>query len=458
MPIKVRINPLTGKPDLTGVDALEAPMKIDQNVEVLTENKTLTVSDNPFQVLDPGGASRDVELPAEASSEGLVFYCINAADGGGENLVLKNDGAATITTLCPGMGGFLACDGTDWRAVNFLPAGTLFVDNVSGSVGIGTENPQTLNEIYGSSPRIRISDSRDSYWAENSTLGGIEFYTADLNEARVAASILHITDFPGGHSTPRGAIQFNVSEIGAVFEAVRISSNGNVGIGTTGPLARTDIKCASNGGSTDGLIVRDSDDAELFTVDSDGNAWVLSDVSAAAFTDRTPFFSGDALAEIAAIQEKDGEIDHTTLPFFAQRTIKRLKKQLVTGPRISVTEADAFEPVDITETVVKKDDDGKPIVLSVKPKYEIVDGKVENVGEAELETEERVIGTEKRLKEGVILDPDTGELYTQDESIDETVETVPGRDLGAMVSILTTAVQQLTAKVASLEAAAVKEL
>jgi hypothetical protein len=48
-----------------------------------------------------------------------------------------------------------------------------------------------------------------------------------------------------------------------------VQDGGNVGIGTT-PSAKLDIKASTNDGSTDGLRVLDSDDAEVFTVDSNG--------------------------------------------------------------------------------------------------------------------------------------------------------------------------------------------
>lgn len=52
--------------------------------------------------------------------------------------------------------------------------------------------------------------------------------------------------------------------------------------------------------------------------DKDGNFWTVGDCSALTFTDRTPHFTGDALAAIQKIRPaKGGEIDHATLPEFA---------------------------------------------------------------------------------------------------------------------------------------------
>lgn len=92
-------------------------VRIDQNTEILTSAKTLTISDKPVQRLDPGGTDRDVTLPAEASSTNLIFWIFNDADAAGEDLIIKNDTPATIVTLGPGMGMMFTCDGTDWIAI-----------------------------------------------------------------------------------------------------------------------------------------------------------------------------------------------------------------------------------------------------------------------------------------------------------------------------------------------------
>lgn len=48
--------------------------------------------------------------------------------------------------------------------------------------------------------------------------------------------------------------------------------------------------------------------------------------SAYTFTDRTPFYDGDALADLASVKGKGGNIDHNSLPKAARIKIKRLKE------------------------------------------------------------------------------------------------------------------------------------
>ena len=53
-----------------------------------------------------------------------------------------------------------------------------------------------------------------------------------------------------------------------------------------------------------------------------GSFYISYDCSALTFTDRTPFYDGDALTEIKNIKGKNGKIDHASLPTFAKRNIR----------------------------------------------------------------------------------------------------------------------------------------
>ena len=68
-------------------------------IETLAGDKTIADADAMILKMDPGGSARDVNLPAEAevSPAGRMYWIINAADAS-ENLVIKDDGGATIAT------------------------------------------------------------------------------------------------------------------------------------------------------------------------------------------------------------------------------------------------------------------------------------------------------------------------------------------------------------------------
>jgi len=83
------------------------------DVDTLIADKTLTVADSTFQILNGGAADYDVNLPAE--EDGIYFWITNA--GASNNLVVKNVAAATIATVANGEGALFVCDGTAWKLV-----------------------------------------------------------------------------------------------------------------------------------------------------------------------------------------------------------------------------------------------------------------------------------------------------------------------------------------------------
>lgn len=93
----------------------------------------------------------------------------------------------------------------------------------------------------------------------------------------------------GGDVYLRGGVP--VSPSTAYGNVIMADQGGAVGIGMTNP--------------TNGIL------------EVAGNAYFSANVSALSYTDRTPYFEGDALAEIMAIKGRNGKIDHTTLPQFA---------------------------------------------------------------------------------------------------------------------------------------------
>ena len=108
IPQRVAVNPVNG-----------ARLRLGHNLETLAGTKTLLPQDSQFQALDPDGAHRNVDLPAEEVSQGLFFFIKNTA-GGAENLVVRNDAGATKETLGQGKWGIFFCDGTSWETMGVL--------------------------------------------------------------------------------------------------------------------------------------------------------------------------------------------------------------------------------------------------------------------------------------------------------------------------------------------------
>ena len=87
------------------------------NTETLAATKTLVCDDAYYQVLDPGGAGRDVVLPKEAASKGLSFHIRNSADAAEILTIKASDGSTTVCTPTQNEAALVTCDGTTWRGV-----------------------------------------------------------------------------------------------------------------------------------------------------------------------------------------------------------------------------------------------------------------------------------------------------------------------------------------------------
>ena len=91
-------------------------MRYQTLTETLSGNKTLVVKHPGMLYLDPGGSGRNITLPAEADSNGLMYIIVNTADNA-EDLTVKDDAAATVGVIGQNEIGLLFCDGTTWKSM-----------------------------------------------------------------------------------------------------------------------------------------------------------------------------------------------------------------------------------------------------------------------------------------------------------------------------------------------------
>ncbi len=131
-----------------------------------------------------------------------------------------------------------------------------FVIQAGGNVGIGTTNPTVSLQLgaFGTADKeFRIESSGNSYFSVLTSNGVQKIYA-------------------GGAGTQSNEIAFYTSNSGAEGERMRITSSGNVGIGTTSPdslleISTTDttkdfIKLTSGGGSVNPSLVFEKSTAE----------------------------------------------------------------------------------------------------------------------------------------------------------------------------------------------------
>ncbi|MEK9160541.1 MAG: hypothetical protein AAB440_00695, partial [Patescibacteria group bacterium] len=171
--------------------------------------------------------------------------------------VYAHDGASIWTT------GTRSGDGNDYHIYRESGSGDVIVD--SGNVGIGTTTPLAKLDVYGSSvDGIRsisttalgvssgggiFAQNNASSTAADQRLGG--FFTG-TNIDGVSYATAGVTGFSGESWTPtaRGSyLRFETTGLGGTSrsERMRITADGNVGIGTTTPNTKLSLYGAGVG-------------------------------------------------------------------------------------------------------------------------------------------------------------------------------------------------------------------
>lgn len=90
-------------------------MSVKRN-ETLTGARVITQAEiERYQAFafDPGGAGRNVDLPAEANNAGTFLFISNTADAA-EVLTVRDDGGGTIVTPTQAEAAMVWCDGVRW--------------------------------------------------------------------------------------------------------------------------------------------------------------------------------------------------------------------------------------------------------------------------------------------------------------------------------------------------------
>ena len=199
--------------------------------------KTLTLSDNQIS-----GDAIDGGTISNFASTGIDDNATSTA------LTVTDSGiAATLTTAAqPNVTSVGTLSALSVAGDLTVDTNALKVDTVNNRVGVGTQSPTALLDVAASlNPTIRLKAGlvgNDPSF-DDQYMGGVEWFTNDTSGigAHVGASIRAFSEATGTSTTPSYALTFSTSLANTVeSEAMRITRQGNVGIGKT-PVARLDV-------------------------------------------------------------------------------------------------------------------------------------------------------------------------------------------------------------------------
>ena len=171
----------------------------------------------------------------------------------------------------------------------------LFVSS-SGNIGIGTNSPVTkLDVVAGSDATaltLRMRSTDDFSFLQFRNNAGTEVIS-EIYSNRTAANT--------------GSLIFTTNNGGAATERMRITSGGNIGIGTTNPTESTlgINKRVEIGGSVPGVILRSTNSTAEFCMGTGGDGFIFSAAGAAnAATDNIfRFFTGATNSSYTATEK-----------------------------------------------------------------------------------------------------------------------------------------------------------
>lgn len=161
----------------------------------------------------------------------------------------------------------LTVGGADTGDLAFSPNGaTRMYINQDGEVGIGTTNPTTQAHIYDSALISKDLLTLDSGFNDTSEYLGLKFHSNNRNiDARISAVIGAV-----GASSRGTELGFwtQPADGGTLTEVMRLSQDGNLGIGITDPTSKLHLVGAITGKAL--AIFDELGDQDIFTASSGG--------------------------------------------------------------------------------------------------------------------------------------------------------------------------------------------
>jgi hypothetical protein len=253
-------------------------------------------------------------------------------DSGGTNPAIYA-GSAT-----PGSAPFRVTNAGALTATDATVTGQLIASSggISGNFYVGSDVGASGNLYVGSNADMRFSAD------------GIRCILPTDTSPNIPTASQAIRWFPSGTGTWADTISYaglvtykNTSTTPDVMDLNLTSCVGSAD-NTGGYSARVVLQAGHYSGHTytdaNIVVTREAGaggrfvDVACDTMYTSNNVYVTGEMSAQVVVDRTPHFAGDAVAELRGIKgNKGGGIDHSTLPTFARKTIRRRDAQVEEG-------------------------------------------------------------------------------------------------------------------------------